>query len=76
MSELSVSIDKLPARCAIEFVFCGPITCANARNIDTDVTGPLVSIDETLTLRWVELDPDGKVSAGHGQPLPTTQGEN
>jgi len=62
MSELSVTIDLLPARCAIEFTFCGPITCANARNIDTGVTGPLVSIDETLTLRWADLDPNGEVT--------------
>lgn len=61
MSELSVTIDLLPARCSIEFTFCGPITCANARNIDTGVTGPLVSIDQTLTLRWADLDPDGVV---------------
>ena len=61
MRELSVNIDLLPARCSIEFTFCGPIVRANARNIDTDVTGPLVSIDETLTLRWADLDPDGAV---------------
>jgi hypothetical protein len=61
MSELHVSIDKVPAHCEVRFVFCGPITCANARNIDTGVTGPLVSIDETLTLRWADLDPDGVV---------------
>ena len=60
--ELSVTIDVLPARCSIEFTFCGPITCVNARNIVTGASGPLVSIDETLTVRWADLDPDGLVA--------------
>jgi hypothetical protein len=63
MSELHVTIDKVPARCKIMLTFCGPIRGAHAENIDTGVTGPLVSINDTLTLRWADLDPDGLVSA-------------
>jgi hypothetical protein len=63
MSELSVSIDMLPARCKVMFTFCGPITAAYAENIDTGVTGPLVSIlAATKSIQWADLDPDGLVA--------------
>jgi len=64
MSELIFTVDKLPARCEVIITFCGPILCANARNIDTGTNGPLVGINRTdPALRWADLDPDGSVAS-------------
>lgn len=61
MGELSVTIDKVPARCKVSFLTCGPINGAYAENIDTGTTGPLVDIPDTHVLAWADLDPDGTV---------------
>ena len=58
---VSVTIDRVPARCSVYITRSGPITAAHAKNIDTDIAGPLVTIDETRTLAWADLDPDGRV---------------
>ena len=62
MPNFEVSIDKVPEHCTIQFVFCGPITTAYARNTDTKVEGPLVDVNKTLTLTWADLDPHQMVS--------------